>query len=174
MEALDERKDCILQSDDEAQDAVERIQYWEDQKAKWSAYYDEQKDAFIKKAEAKIAYQQMLLEQYFNRVPHHRTKTTESYPLMGCKLIVTKAHDELEKGSEDTIKLWLAENEITGFVEVETKEKLKWGELRKRLTIKDGRVADKLTGAFVDGVNVKHVENNFAVRMTKGEEPNED
>jgi hypothetical protein len=48
---------------------------------------------------------------------------------------------------------------------VETKKRLMWGDLKKRLTIIDGNVFDSDTGEYVAGASVEEVPGKFSVKF---------
>ncbi len=122
-----------------------------------AAYYAEQAKAEQDKTEKKNAYRLHLLEEYFNTVEHRATKTEDSYRLVSGVL-------KFKRPSEKIVpdEAALAET-YPDFVE--TKTRLMWGDLKKRLTIIDGNVFDSDTGEYVAGASVEEVPGKFSVKF---------
>lgn len=121
------------------------------------AYYNEQAAAERTKTEKKNAYRMHLLEEYFNTVEHRSTKTEDSYRLVSG---VLKFKRPSEKIVPDETALAEAYPDF-----VETKTRLMWGDLKKRLTIIDGNVFDSDTGEYVAGASVEEVPGKFSVKF---------
>lgn len=121
------------------------------------AYYAEQAKAEQEKTEKKNAYRLHLLEEYFNTVEHRSTKTEDSYRLVSG---VLKFKRPSEKIVPDEDALAEAYPDF-----VESKARLMWGDLKKRLTIIDGNVFDSETGEYVAGASVEEVPGKFSVRF---------
>jgi hypothetical protein len=47
---------------------------------------------------------------------------------------------------------------------LKTVQSPKWADIKKRLTTVDGKIVDKETGLFVDGVEIEHKEAKFEVK----------
>lgn len=108
-------------------------------------------------AAEEIAGLEGLLLQYFAQVEHAATKTQETYRLPTGKLKMKLAFDRLIP-DDDTL--------IAAFPDfTERKPTLKWGELKKRLTIAEGKVIDTETGEIVNGVSVEAVPPKFIVEV---------
>lgn len=164
----------ILEDDVEAEQCIRTIKFWERERDKMVDHYKRQIEVVTEKANQKISYQQYLLNNYFNRIPHRETKTQECYDLPSGKLVMRKEHDALRKPTkeeEQGILLRLAEEGVRSFTKI--KESLDWDNYRKQLSIVDGKVVDKTTGECIDDVAIEHVEAKFAVRMNDDEEENQ-
>lgn len=109
------------------------------------------------RAAEEIAGLEGLLMQYFATVEHAATKTQETYRLPTGKLKMKLAFERMLP-DEETL--------ITAFPDfTERKPTLKWGELKKRLQIADGKVIDTETGEIVQGVSVETVPPKFIVEV---------
>jgi hypothetical protein len=109
------------------------------------------------RAAEEIAGLEGLLMQYFAAVEHATTKTQETYRLPTGKLKMKLAFERMLP-DEETL--------ITAFPDfTERKPTLKWGELKKRLQIVDGKVIDAETGEIVQGVSVETVLPKFIVEV---------
>ena len=102
------------------------------------------------------------LAEYFGTVPHKTTKTQESYRLLSGTL-------KLKKGSvtmkQDDAKL-LEFLKASGHVDmIQTVEKPRWGEYKKRLEIVGGSVVDKESGEIIEGVELIQKPDTFAVEV---------
>lgn len=109
------------------------------------------------RAADEIAGLEGLLMQYFATVEHAATKTQETYRLPTGKLKMKLAFERMLPEDETL---------ITAFPDfTERKPTLKWGELKKRLQIVDGKVIDAETGEIVQGVSVETVAPKFIVEV---------
>lgn len=128
-------------------------------------------DAQIQRIEEKVAAAERRCEngtrfltnklaEYFEMVPHKKTKTKESYRLLSGTLAkklggVSMKQDDAKlleylkaSGNEDMIKVT---------------EKPAWGEFKKRLAIMGGQVVDQETGEIVEGVAIIENPDTFSV-----------
>jgi len=109
------------------------------------------------RAADEIAGLEGLLMQYFATVEHAATKTQETYRLPTGKLKMKLAFERMIPNDETL---------ITAFPDfTERKPTLKWGELKKRLDIVDGKVIDTETGEIVQGVSLETVPPKFIVEV---------
>lgn len=109
------------------------------------------------RAAEEIAGLEGLLMQYFATVEHSATKTQETYRLPTGKLKMKLAFERMVPDEEAL---------ITTFPDfTERKPTLKWGELKKRLSIMDGKVIDTETGEIVQGVTLETVPPKFIVEV---------
>ena len=109
------------------------------------------------RAAEEIAGLEGLLMQYFATVEHTATKTQETYRLPTGKLKMKLAFERMLP-DEETL--------ITAFPDfTERKPSLKWGELKKRLQIVDGKIIDTETGEIVQGISVETVPSKFIVEV---------
>ena len=109
------------------------------------------------RAADEIAGLEGLLMQYFATVEHGATKTQETYRLPTGKLKMKLAFERMLPDEETLI---IAFPDFT-----ERKPTLKWGELKKRLRIVDGKAIDTETGEIVQGVSIEAVPPKFIVEV---------
>ena len=95
--------------------------------------------------------------QYFATVEHAATKTQETYRLPTGKLKMKLAFERMVPDEESLI------TDFPNFTE--RTPTLKWGELKKRLQIVDGKVIDTETGEIVQGVSVEMAPPKFIVEV---------
>ena len=112
------------------------------------------------RAADEIAGLEGMLLQYFATKEHQATKTQETYRLPTGKLKMKLAFERMVPDEE---KLITAYPDFT-----ERKPTLKWGELKKRLAIADGKVLDTETGEVVEGVSLETVPPKFSVEVSNG------
>lgn len=155
-------------ADDEAADwAVAKIAEERAEFARIQALADEQirriKDkvqAAEKRLENGTAYLTSKLAEYFNTVPHKKTKTTESYRLLSGTLKMKRGGVSMKQDDE----LLLAYLKASGNDDmIKTTEAPKWGEFKKRLEIIGGQIVDSATGEIVEGVEVIEKPDTFSV-----------
>lgn len=109
------------------------------------------------RAAEEIAGLEGMLLQYFAMVEHAATKTQETYRLPTGKLKMKLAFERMVPDDETL---------ITAFPDfTERKPSLKWGELKKRLSIAEGKVIDTETGEIVQGVSLEMVPPKFIVEV---------
>lgn len=100
------------------------------------------------------------LAEYFGTVPHKKTKTTESYRLLSGTLKVKLGGVAMKQDDEKLLEYLKASGNSEM---VQTTEKPRWGEYKKRLEIVGDVVVDKTTGEVVEGVEVIVKPDTFTV-----------
>lgn len=95
------------------------------------------------------------LAEYFETVPHKTTKTKHSYRLLSGTL-VKKIGGRTMKQDDDALLAYLKASDNEDMIQ--TTEKPKWGEFKKRLEI-----VDKTTGELVEGVQIIENPDTFTV-----------
>lgn len=155
-------------ADDECADwAVAKIAEERAELTRIRALADEQISRIMAKVEAAekryengTAYLTSKLAEYFSTVPHKKTKTTESYRLLSGTLKMKKGGASMKQNDEKLLEyLRTSGNEDM----IQTTEKPKWGEYKKRLKIIGGQIVDNITGEIVEGVEVIEKPNTFTV-----------
>ena len=152
-----------IDTDAKADWALRKIREQREDAAKWRAYYLGQIAKAEESAQQTEAYFLGLLERYFATVPHRATKTQEAYDLPSGKL-VRKAQPPAYDRDEDALLAWAKESapEL-----VETKEAVRWADLKKRLAPAGDALADRETGEVVPGVTQTAREPIFTVALNK-------
>lgn len=167
-EAQPERKEFMIADDGCADWAIRKIK---DEKQEYDRIKElgEQQIALIEEkiAQAKRRYESNTgyltgkLAQYFQTVPHKKTKTRETYRLLSGNLVMKLGGI---KATPDDSKLvpWLKANGYTDFIKVE--EKATWGELKKKLNLESGTIATVAeTGEIVEGITLMQQPDTFVV-----------
>lgn len=98
--------------------------------------------------------------EYFETVPHKTTKTKHSYRLLSGTL-VKKIGGRTMKQDDDALLAYLKASDNEDMIQ--TTEKPKWGEFKKRLEIVGGQIVDKTTGELVEGVQIIEKPDTFTV-----------
>lgn len=167
-EAKPERKEFRIGDDGCADWAIRKIK---DEKQEYDRIRElgEQQIALIEEkiAQAKRRFEQNTsfltskLAQYFNTVPHKKTKTRETYRLLSGNLVLKLGGVKATPDDEKLVP-WLKANGYTDFVKVE--EKATWGELKKKLNLESGTMATIAeTGEIVEGITLMQQPDTFVV-----------
>lgn len=130
---------------------------------KWETFYKGQIEKMRRKAEDRIAFFEGKLAMYFGSVPHKVTKTQESYQLPGGKLVVKKQAPEIQHDDEKILD-WLHENSKMPETYIDFRETLKWGELKKVLTVAGEGMATQ-DGEMIPGITVTERPDVFKVEV---------
>ena len=161
----------------EEMEQEERFQVTDDQKADWclrkiaeadaelerlTNWYERQIKAAQENRDSRVQYFTGLLQEYFSTVPAHETKTMSKYSLPSGDLVMTKAKADYTKADEEKLLNWCLEND-PDLVKVTTAPK--WADIKKRLTVVDGKAVDKETGMFVDGVEIEEKQGKFEAKV---------
>lgn len=134
-------------------------------------YLAEQEIASLKKQieKAQHRYEQnttfltTLLSEYFESVPHKKTKTgTESYQLLHGKLVKKPATVKMQPDDEKLVD-WLRAAGREDLIKVETKSM--WGELKKQITIVGTVAMIEETGEIVEGIDIAEAPATFSVKF---------
>lgn len=114
-----------------------------------------------KKYEANTGYLKMKLAEYFDGVPHKKSKSQETYSLLTGKL-VRKYGGVKHTIDNDKLVGWLRAAGRDDLIK--TKDEPRWGELKKELDLGCGAVAvHTATGEIVDGVTLEQAPDIFTV-----------
>jgi phage host-nuclease inhibitor protein Gam len=100
------------------------------------------------------------LAEYFQTVPHKTTKTKHSYRLLSGTLTLKLGGTQL-KQNDDALLEYLKTSGNDDMIQ--TVEKPKWGEFKKRLQIVGASVVDGTTGEIVEGVEIINKPDTFTV-----------
>ena len=162
MEELEEdgqMPEWTPENDSEADWCIEQIRNAEEEKAKWKAFYDEQKRKVFESCDITIANMHHFLRNYFKTVPHKETKTEENYRLPSGKLVMKKPTTDYERDDEEIIR-FLEEN--GGDKYIKTVKTLDWAGLKKNLTVMGETVADE-NGQIIPGIKAVEVPEEFKI-----------
>lgn len=117
-------------------------------------------DAARRRYENGTAFLTSCLADFFQTVPHKKTKTTEKYRLLSGTLTLKKGG--IKATADDaTLVPWLKANGYGNYVKVE--ERAMWGELKKQLTFVGTIPTITETGECVEGITVTEAPDTFKV-----------
>ena len=115
----------VIDSDTKAEWALKKIAEARKDCAGWVAWYEEKIRQIKEQTEFDTANLEAMLAQYFDTVPHKKTKTQEIYALPGGKLILKKQNAEFNyKEHQDETIAWLKKTGGESYIKV--KEELDW------------------------------------------------
>ena len=104
-----------------------------------------------------------MLAEFFETVPHKKTKTgTESYRLLNGQLVKKPAGIKLQPDDEKLVA-WLRAAGREDLIKVETKAM--WGELKKQLEMVGTVAMMPDTGEIIEGIDVVEVPAAFSVKF---------
>jgi len=124
--------------------------------------YHEKREKTIEDFDRKKSYFVGKLFEYSNKVEMAETKTQYSYRLPSGSLVVKKPKMVFNHDDE-ALTNWLkanAENEL-----IEVKEKPRWAEVKKKLSVIGGAVIFSETGEVVEGVSATEEPESFEVKI---------
>lgn len=107
-----------------------------------------------------VAYLKAKLEEYFNTVPHKKTKTQESYKLLSGSLVRKRGTEEFHRDDKVLID-YLSEN-YPCYLKYKTE--VNWSELKKDISPIQGACYLTETGEEVPGIEVTMKPDTFTVK----------
>lgn len=134
--------------DNGAEWAIQRIVEAQSDTAKWEAHYKAQLEKIAQRNQETIDFMTAKLRQYFDTVPHKKTKTQESYVLPSAKLVF-KMQPPAFSRDEAQLLPWVKQNAPKL---VKVAESTDWAALKKRITLSSGSIVDAETGEVIPGV----------------------
>lgn len=148
--------------DKSAEWCIRKIREAQAEKQRWRDYYAEQQRKIDQEADGTISYFEALLADYFDSVPHKRTKTQESYQLPGGKLVRKQQAPEYQR-DEAALLPWLKQN-APGLVKVT--ETTDWAALKKQIIIApDGETVATEEGEIIPGIKAIQRPEVFRVEI---------
>ena len=152
-----------VMDDASAEWCLKRIREAEEELTMWKEHYQEQ----LRKMEAQtnqvVDTMTALLEEYFDKVPHHVTNTQESYALPHAKLV--RKHQQPEYSIDQDVAVpYMEQNGMSAFVK--TKKMVNWADLKRIVNItEDGAVYNATDGEIIAGITAAHRPDVFRVEM---------
>ena len=162
-ETTEESQHFTINSDQEAEWAIQQIKNAEAEKAKWKEFYDSRYKAVCESCDLTIQNMTSVLQTYFGKVPHKQTATQENYTLPSGKLVFKKQEPEYERNDEEVIG-WLKSHKATNFIK--TAESVDWASLKKTLTVVGETVADE-NGEIITGIKATERPDIFKVEIRR-------
>lgn len=101
------------------------------------------------------------LQRYFGTVTQRQTKTQSTYRLLSGTLKYKHGGAVMKPGAD--LLQFLKDSGREEFIQ--TEEKPKWSELKKRLAIEGDVVVDTATGEVVEGVTIEDKPGEFIVEV---------
>lgn len=115
-----------------------------------------------RKLESDTNYYKALLYGYFETVEHKETKTQESYKLLSGSLVYKKPSVSIVKPDEEKLLAYLRQADHMEYIE--TKESVRWGELKKTLTLTDTGEIISEDGEVLDFIQTEEKAGEFNVK----------
>ena len=155
------REEFVIDSDAKALWAINKIREARKDRDFMVEWYEKKIKEIKEQTDFDTLNLEHMLAQYFQTVPHKKTKTQESYSLPGGKLILKTQNPEYKR-DEKTVIAWLKDHDGAQFVKVE--EKLDWAELKDHSAALDGKLFSE-DGEEIPGVEVINREAKFVVEV---------
>lgn len=153
----------VIDTDAKAEWALKKIKEARADRDKWVAWYNAKIKEITEQTDFDTMNLERMLAEYFQTVPHKKTKTEESYKLPGGKLFIKKQNPEFDyKTHQEETIAWCKKNNLLDFVK--TKEELNWSELKKVTGVFEGNVVTE-DGEIVPGITVTERPDKFVVEV---------
>ena len=151
----------VIDSDAKAAWALQKIAEARADRDSWVKWYEDKIAEIKAQTDFDTMNLERMLSEYFQTVPHKKTKTQESYSLKNGKLILKTQNPEYTRDDKKIIS-WLNENAGGKFVKV--KEELDWAGLKAKTAALDGKLWSE-DGEEIPGVEVIEREAKFVVEV---------
>ena len=122
-----------------------------------------------RRLETEQAFYTMALKDYFGRVEHRKTKTTESYQLANGKIEQKRVQPKYER-DEEALVTWLGQHGMQDYVKVTAEAD--WKAIKGLTSIVGDNVVIKDTGEIIEGIKAVEQPDKFVV-TTSGESQEE-
>lgn len=151
----------VIDTDAKAEWALSKIKEARADRDAWVAWYESKIKEIKEQTDFNTMNLERMLAEYFNSVPHRKTKTQESYSLPGGKLILKTQNPEYKRDDKTVIE-WLKKNGQDQFVKV--KEELAWADLKAATGVLGSNIVDE-NGEIVPGIEVIERDPKFVVEV---------
>ena len=151
----------VIDTDAKAEWALSKIKEARADRDAWVAWYESKIKEIKEQTDFNTMNLERMLAEYFNNVPHRKTKTQESYSLPGGKLILKTQNPEYKRDDKTVIE-WLKKNGQDQFVKV--KEELAWSDLKAATGVLGSNIVDE-NGEIVPGIEVIERDPKFVVEV---------
>lgn len=156
-----ELESFVIDTDAKAEWALKKIKEARADRDRWIEWYSDKIREITEQTDFDTANLERMLAEYFETVPHKKTKTQESYKLPGGKLVLKTQNPEYKRDDKTVIE-WA---KSSGFGQyVKTKEELAWSELKADTAVFDGHIVTE-DGEIVPGIEVVNREAKFSVEV---------
>lgn len=160
-ELVRETEGFVIDTDKKAEWAMQKIREARADRDRLVEWYKEKTKEIIEQTEFDVNNLERMLAEYFETVPHKKSKTQESYSLPGGKLILKKQNPEFKRDEAKVIE-WAKVNGCNKYVKVE--EKLAWAELKADVGVFGDHVVTE-DGEIVPGIEVIERPAEFKVEV---------
>lgn len=150
-----------INDDYAAEWALQKIVDAKEKLARFKEHYARQLEIMEAECRDTVVNMTAKLEAYFDTVPHRMAATQESYSLPSARLIRKRLKPELQRNDEELLP-WIT---TTAPEFAESSWSIRWGELKKRLTVVNGEAVDAVTGEVVPGIKVEERGESFVVSL---------
>lgn len=151
----------VIDTDAKALWALQKIKEARADRDTWVAWYQQKIKEITEQTDFDTMNLERMLGEFFQTVPHKKTKTQESYSLPGGKLILKTQNPEYKRDDKKVIE-WLKQNNGGQFVKV--KEELDWSGLKAATGTFEGNVVTE-DGEVIPGIEVINREAKFVVEV---------
>ena len=151
----------VIDTDAKAEWALKKIKEARADRDTWVEWYQNKIKEITEQTDFETMNLEHMLADYFQTLPHKKTKTQESYTLPGGKLILKTQNPEYKRKDSDVIE-WLKTHMDGKFVKV--KEELDWAGLKGKTAVLDGKLWSE-DGEEIPGVEVINREAKFIVEV---------
>ena len=151
------------ENDQDAEWCLLQIKRANSEKDFWKAHYKAAQDSVNMSCDETIGRMEHFLKEYFDRIPHKKTKTEENYALPSGKLMMKAQNTTYERDDDEVIQ-WLKDNKKPEFIK--TKEALDWESLKETLTVIGETVADA-DGQIIPCIKAVDHDPAFKVQIKK-------
>ena len=154
-----------IRDDVDAERALLKLQALRKEREQLLTEYKARMEKIQQRFDNDIQSVEFILQDYFGRVPHRKTKTMESYQLANGKISVKHQAPEYKFDKPCLVK-WLKANAKEY---VKTVEEPDWVNFKKLVAMDGLNVVLKDTGEYVPGVVAEQREDKFVVSIKDGE-----
>ena len=151
----------VIDTDAKALWALQKIKEARADRDTWVAWYQQKIKEITEQTDFDTMNLERMLAEFFQTVPHKKTKTQESYSLPGGKLILRTQNPEYKRDDKKVIE-WLKKNNGNQFVK--TKEELDWAGLKAATGTFEGNIVTE-DGEVIPGIEVINREAKFIVEV---------
>lgn len=158
----DPEEGWFCKNDQDAEWCLLQIRRAQAEKERWKEFYKAAQESAAASCDATVFRMERFLRDYFETVPHKRTKTEENYSLPSGKIMMKAQNTTFEYDEEEVLK-WCREH---GKAFIKVKESLDWNGLKDTLTVVGETVADE-NAEIIPGIKAVEHEPAFKVQLKK-------
>lgn len=163
LEPVEEAEEgFICDNDQKAEWCLLQIRRAQAEKERWKEHYKAMLDSMNASCDLTIETMKRFLRDYFDTVPHKKTKTEENYPLPSGKIMMKLQATDFDYDEQEVIS-WLKEN---GGGYIKTKEILDWNGLKGTLSVVGDAVANE-DGEIIPCIKAVEKGAEFKVQLKK-------